>query len=106
MALHFPVLITAPKEIPITVEQFDSLSYIGLASFMLHYKVFFAEKEDEIILYCKDWKVNYFHELPRFKEVIPGRINESAELGYFNIPKNTKLYQTINKYFRHLFLKP
>ena len=105
MTQDFSILLNAPKEIPITVEQHENLSVIGLASFMINYPICIADKGDHVILYCQDYKGNYFHVMPRFSEVIPGRINESAELAYFTIPKTTKLFKTIEKKFKHLYLK-
>lgn len=104
-ALHFPLLISGPKEVPISAKQFNNLSYIGLASFMITYPICFEDKGDHILMYCHDWRGNYFHDKPRFAEVIPGRIYSSAELAEFTIPKTTKLYASIEKYFKHLFLK-
>jgi hypothetical protein len=103
--LHFPLLISGPKEVPITAEQHSKLSYIGLASFMLTYPICVEDKGDHVLLYCPEWRGNYFHTMSRFKEVIPGRINGSAELAWYTIPKTTKLYETLNKYFKHLWLK-
>ena len=105
--INFPLYITKPDGgIPITKEQHEKLSYMGLASFMISYPIAIADKGDEYILYCHDWQANEFHSHPRFKEVIPGRINGSAEMGYFNIPKTTKLAKSIEKYCKHLFFKP
>jgi hypothetical protein len=103
--IDFPLLLNAPKEISLTIEQHEKLSYIGLASFMCNYPICIADKGDHIILYCPEWKGNKFHTMPRFAEVIPGTINGSAELAWFTIPKTTKLFKTINKYFKHLYLK-
>lgn len=103
--MSYNLLINPPKNPPITAKEFHALTYFGLGSFMVNYPIFIEEKKDEIVLYCKDYKANYFHGMPRFAEVIPGKINQSAELGYFNIPKGTKLHATISKYFSHLYLK-
>lgn len=103
--LDFPLLLNAPKELPLTVEQFDSLSVIGLASLMCSYSIIIADRGDNLTLNCADWKGNYFHGMPRFSEVIPGRIYSSAEMAEFTIPKTTKLAATIEKYFKHLYLK-
>jgi hypothetical protein len=105
MTLDFPILLNAPKQIPVSVEQHEKFSIIGLASFMVNYPICIADKNDHIILYCPEYKGNYYHTMPRFKEVIPGRINQSVELAYFTISKNTKLFKTIDKYFKHLYLK-
>lgn len=103
--LHFPLLISGPKEVSLTVEQHSNLSYFGLASFMITYPVCIADKDDHIILYCSESKGCEFHTMPRFAEVIPGRIYLAAEMAFFTIPKTTKLFQTIEKYFKHLYLK-
>jgi len=103
--LHFPLLISGPKEVPLTVEQHDKLSYFGLASFMITYPVCIADKGDQVILYCSESKGCEYHGMPRFSEVIPSRINPSAEMAYFTISKTTKLFKTIEKYFKHLYLK-
>jgi len=105
MALDFPLLLNAPKEMPLSVEQHEKLSCIGLASFMCNYPICIADKKDHVILYCPEWMGNKFHVMPRFAEVIPGLINPSVELAYFTIPKTTKLFKTIDKYFKHLYLK-
>ncbi|ERR1039458_3124375 len=104
--IHFPLLISAPKEIPLTIEQFDNLSIMGLSCFMISYPISISDMGDYVLLHCHDWQANHFHDMPRFKEVIPGRIYESVEMGEFTIPKATELYATIEKYFKHLFLKP
>ena len=105
MALHFPLLISAPKEIPITAEQHDQLSVYGLGTFMISYPICFADKGDHLIMYCPEDKGNYYHSMPRFREVIPGMIRGSVEMAEFKIPKTTKLFKTIDTYFKHLFLK-
>lgn len=102
--IHFPLLIKGPKNPPITVEQHKNLSVFGLASFMITYPIVIADMGDHVILYCEEWKGNYYHEMPRFAEVIPGRIYGSVEMAKFTIPKTTKLYATIHKYFPHLCL--
>lgn len=104
-ALHFPLLINAPKEVPLTISQHNNLSFMGLASFMIHWPIVIADHGDYLKLYCEEWRGNYFHEMPRFAEVIPGRIYQEAEMAYFKIPKETKLYTSLQKYFKHLFLK-
>jgi hypothetical protein len=103
--LHFPLLISGPKEVPITAEQHSKLSYIGLASFMISYPICIKDNGDHVLLYCPEHKAFYYHNMPRFKEVIPGGIYSSAEMGEYTIPKTTKLYATLEKYFKHLWLK-
>jgi hypothetical protein len=103
--LHFPLLISGPKEVPITAEQHEKLSVFGIGAFMITYPVCFADKGDHVIMYCREDKGNEYHSNPRFAEVIPGRIVPSVEMAYFTIPKTTKLFITIDKYFKHLFLK-
>lgn len=100
--LDFPLLISGPKEVPITAEQHSKLSYFGLATFMITYPICIADKGDHIELYCHDWKGKYFHNQPRFGEVIPGIIYSGVEMAMYTIPNTTKLYKTINKYFKHL----
>lgn len=92
-----------PK-ITLTIAEHENLSFYQLGWFMIENPIVIADKKDHIILYCSEWKGCYFHDMPRFKEVIPGKLNREAELAYFKIPKTTKLYNTINKYFKHLYL--
>lgn len=104
-AIHFPLYLVPLREMPLTISQHSNLSFIGLANFMIHWPIVIADHGDYLKLYCEEWRGNYFHEMPRFAEIIPGRINQQAEMAYFKIPKETKLYATIQKYFKHLFLK-
>lgn len=103
--LHFPLLISGPKEIPITAEEHSKLSCFGIGAFMITYPVCIADKDDHVIFYCREDKGRSYIEMPRFSEVLPARIYQSVEMVFFTIPKTTKLYSTLNKYFKHLFLK-
>src|ERR1700747_1242194 len=79
-ALHFPLLISGPKEVPLTAKEHSSLSCFGLGAFMITYPVCIEDKDDHVILYCRGDKGYLYNEMPRFLEVLPARIYQSVEM--------------------------
>lgn len=104
---NFPILINSSKEPPITKEQFNKLSYFGLASFWCSYKLIFCDNDESIRLYTRDnncFFVDTCIKNYRFKGIQRFEIS-SAEMIYCDINKDTELYKDIKKYFSHLILK-
>jgi len=103
--LNFPILLNPPKKIPITHEQFNNLSYIGLASILCNYKVLIGKGEDVYTLYMSEGNEEPFYNNKRFEDLKKcWFINRSAELVYCKIPIGHPLVELINRKFSHFIM--
>ena len=109
MAYHHELLINPPKEVYVTKEQFDKMSYMGIATFFCNFPGAILEREDNYEVYMQEWRAQHYFNL---KEKNQKRFEglsfvkyESAEMGMITVPKDHILANTLNKYFKHLFLK-
>jgi len=103
--MGYNLLLNAPKEVNLTVEEYRNLTIFGLGSFMINYPIVIENRENDVILYCSEGQAQEYHDDPKFKEVSPGRIEPSIERGYYTIPKTTELFKEIEKDYKHLYLK-
>ena len=102
--LHYPLYITPPKEVDITKEQFDHLSYYGIAALLIAFPFVIEEQENgDYHIYGSVSKLYKFVEL-LYKELKCYDLT-SIEGMKIVIPKDHKLYHRVNKYFPHLKLK-
>lgn len=106
MALDYPIWLTSPKEIDITKDEFYKLSGFGISSLWCSFKVLFHYTDNgDIKLYTHNLGlVRLCIDNYRFKG-INWRENESVEMYNCIIPKEYKLTQTIEKYYKNLIMK-
>lgn len=106
MVYYYDILINPPKEVDLTVEQFNNLSWYGISALFCNYKVIFHYDD------CGDLKM-YFHRDEilercksnhRFKDIL-WHEDRSAEVYSCTIPKDFHVVKTIEKYFSHLIMK-
>lgn len=105
-AIHFPLYIEAPKQIPLTKEEFNHLSYFGIANLFISYRLVIL---DENTFYkCYLTQSGDFEHLVRTNH----RFNnlkwfgyESVELSFVKINKDSKYGSFIENKLQHLILK-
>lgn len=105
-SIHFPLYIEAPKQISLTKEEFDHLSYFGIANLFVSYKLVILDENNFYKCYLTQSgdfeylvRTNYrFKDLKWFE-------NSSVELSIVNIDKNSKYGNFIEKNLQHLILK-
>jgi hypothetical protein len=104
IGLDYPLYIRSPRKINITAEQFNKLSYMGLASLFCSFKYVIEKNEDDYKIYMREGYHWLLKENPRFKGLEIG-VYESAEMGLVIVPIDNPLIKTIEKYFSHLIMK-
>lgn len=103
--IHYPLYIQRPAEVNITVDQFNNLSYIGIASLLISWRyVLEPLDQGDYILYTNHSNGWDMWTYPRFKD-LKWYYHERAEMYMCFIPKDNPLCQTIKNYFSHLILK-
>jgi hypothetical protein len=108
-AYHHDIYINAPKQIAITKEQFDNISYIGIASLFCNYPGIIIERDSMYEVYMKESRA---YDLFFLKEAGQKRFEglrfvkyNSAEMGLIEVPKEHTLAKTLQRYFRHLIAR-
>jgi len=101
--LDFPILLNAPKEVPITLERFDKFSYIGLASFMISYPVIICKRKKKYELHICESNASELHEKEGFKD-LKFWCNSEAEIVWCDIPFTHDTAKQIEKDFKHLII--
>lgn len=106
MVYPYDILINPPKEVNLTVDQFNHLSYYGIASLWCNYKViFYYDEDNNLKMYFHDYGIFILCEKShRFKDIEWYEI-PSVEMYTCTIPKEHEVIKTITKYFSHLILK-
>lgn len=105
-AYHHDIYINAPRQINITKEQFDRISYMGIASLFCNYPGIIIERDSMYEVYMKEYRAYNLFLLKeagqkRFEGLRFAKI-DSAEMGLIEVPKEHPLVETLVKYFRHL----
>lgn len=101
--MDYPLIIHSRKKINITVEQFDKLSFMGVASLFCSYPAAIAALKTEYLVYMTEGNSFRFRDKKIFNDIKCG-IYKEAEIAVFHIPFNHKLIKTINKQFSHLIM--
>jgi hypothetical protein len=108
-AYHHDIYINAPKQIAITKEQFDRISYIGIASLFCNYPGIIIERDSIYEVYMKEYRA---YNLFLLKEAGQKRFEGlrfvkygDAEMGSIEVPKEHPLAKTLQRYFRHLIAR-
>lgn len=103
---HFPILLSPPKEVPLTYEDFQGLSIMGLGSLFCSYKVVFGMTDEHCIMYMNDGTQHSFWGHKRFEDLKDcWWENSAAELIYCKIPLEHPLVDLIKRKFSHLIMK-
>jgi len=104
--LDYPILLNPPTKVPITYEQFNHLSYMGLSSIFCNYKVLIGKNDENYTIYMNNGTQYSFMNQKRFENLKEcWFINSSAELVYCKIPIDHPLINTINRMFSHLIME-
>jgi len=106
---HHDIYINPPRQINVTKEQFDKISYIGIASLFCNYPGIIIEVDSMYKVYMKDSRAYSFFLLKVAGQKRFEGVNfyecKSAEMGIIDVPKEHPLAQTLVKYFRHLIAR-
>ena len=99
------ILINPSKEVFLTKDEFEHLSFYGISAFFINYKACVSRLEnDDFKIYTNQYDLAIFSSRNyRFKNMSWYK-NEAAEFYHCTVT-DQKLKQTIEKYFLHKFLK-
>lgn len=107
--IHFPLYINAPAEIPITHEQFERLSYIGVASFFVSYGFVIHDTKDEnksLKVYLSDRWFWTIRNDKKNDQKLAMAYYSSAEFGYMVLHPGDRYYELALKcktrYFKEI----
>jgi hypothetical protein len=104
--IHFPLYIEAPKQIPLTKEEFNHLSYFGVASLFVSYRLVIIDVNTSYKCYLTQ-SGDFEHLIRtnhRFKD-LEWFEDTSVELSFVNIDKDSKYGSFITNKLQHLILK-
>ena len=104
--LSYPLYVTPPKEIDITIEEFNKLSYFGVASFWIANMLAVHEVGDDektLKVYLSDRLFWTIRNNKKYDGIEMGYYR-NAEFGYVNLKPGMPHYDYIMKK-RHLFFK-
>lgn len=102
--LDYPILLYAPKNVPLFLEEFDSLSVMGLCSFFCNYPAAIAKRDNSYEIYLKEERAWSYYSFPRFNG-IKWYYAVKDEIVYCTIPLEHPLVKIIINKFSHLILK-
>lgn len=102
--LHYPLYVTSPSKIDITVEQFRKLSYYGMATLWCAWKYLFEKTDTGYSIWTQEWRAQQWVGHPRFKDCKMWKIPR-VEMGRIDVPNEHPLISWIEKHCQHLIMK-
>lgn len=101
---HIGIELNPSKHVHLSAKDFDKLSCIGLACFLINHPVVLEQKKDHVRIYSVDYRVGNWLNYPRLKK-FKAFVIESVELAWIEVPNTDPLRAILNHKFEKYFLR-